>query len=480
MSRVRGAGTLLWGLLLLAAGALLLAHNLGYAVPIWSGVARYWPAILIVWGLFKLADFYRQRQSGGAGPLFSAGEVALLVLIILAGSAITIAANISPELGDLFHLRVGDIDIWDITGNSYEYAEHHETEARSDSTIEIINRYGAVDVAPSETDRIIVDVKKTVLASNQEEADRLSKTLNFSVNDQGSGYRIVAGFESGQDGGRGRRFKTSLSVRVPKRASLRIDNRNGSVTVAGLIGNQTITKLQNRNGSVEVTNVKGGATIQNSFANVEVRSITGALELHNRNGGVDVANIGEAAKISTSFASTVAKNIGGDLEIDSRNGSVDVDSVKGNATIATSYASINVSNVQGAVRTTGRNNSVEVEHASGDVSVETSYQSVSIRDAKGAITVNSRNGDVLVSLPQAPKQDISVSTAYSSVTLELPAASAFSIDARTRFGQIHSGFAELSVGGSDPQRSVNGRVGQGGPNIKIDTRNGDIHLDRRG
>src|SRR5207247_756693 len=80
--------------------------------------------------------------------------------------------------------------------------------------------------------------------------------------------------------------------------------------------------------------------------NVEVRSITGALELHNRNGGVDVANIGEAAKISTSFASTVAKNIGGDLEIDSRNGSVDVDSEKGNATIATSYASINVSNVQ--------------------------------------------------------------------------------------------------------------------------------------
>src|SRR5262245_32893722 len=159
MSRIRSSGTLLWGFILLAAGGLLLLRNLGYPIPLWSGIALYWPAVLILWGLFKLIDYFRFKNSEVQRPLFSGGEVVMLILIILAGSAITIASNINPNIDDIFH--VANIDIWDITGNSFEYTEHHETEARPGATIEISNRFGAVDVSPAETDRITVDVKKT-------------------------------------------------------------------------------------------------------------------------------------------------------------------------------------------------------------------------------------------------------------------------------------------------------------------------------
>ena len=43
MSIRRSAGGVFWGLVLIAVGGLLLARNLGYPIPIWASIARYWP-----------------------------------------------------------------------------------------------------------------------------------------------------------------------------------------------------------------------------------------------------------------------------------------------------------------------------------------------------------------------------------------------------------------------------------------------------
>ena len=173
MSVHRSAGVIFWGLTLVTIGALLLARNMGYPVHIWPYVVRYWPALLIAWGLLKFVDYFRFRHAGENRPLFSGGEVALLILVIFAGSAITTAANVSPELGNIFD--IGDIDLWDITGNNFTYDQHREEAAMAGSEIEIVNLFGDVEVRPAETDRIAVDVKKTVRAANREEADRLEQ-----------------------------------------------------------------------------------------------------------------------------------------------------------------------------------------------------------------------------------------------------------------------------------------------------------------
>ena len=54
-----------------------------------------------------------------------------------------------------------DFDFWDITGSTFTYNEHHELTAKPGSTIRIFNLYGAVNVTPSDTDTIVVDVEKT-------------------------------------------------------------------------------------------------------------------------------------------------------------------------------------------------------------------------------------------------------------------------------------------------------------------------------
>src|SRR5438128_8642775 len=115
----------------------------------------------------------------------------MLIFVIFAGSAMTTAANISPEIGQFFNFSP-DFDFWDITGSTYQYAEHHEQAVTPGATIKIYNLYGSVDVKPGDGDKIIVDVEKHVRASSKEEADRASQDFTFSIKDDGGSYRIVS------------------------------------------------------------------------------------------------------------------------------------------------------------------------------------------------------------------------------------------------------------------------------------------------
>jgi hypothetical protein len=105
---------------------------------------------------------------------------------------------------------------------------------------------------------------------------------------------------------------------------------------------------------------------------------------------------------------------------------------------------------------------------------------VNIQDARGAITVTSRNGDLRLSLVRPPEKDIAITARYGNVTLGLPTTSSFSVDARTEFGQVYSEFEGVSTSSSRRERSLSGRVGQGGPQITVTLRNGDIRLEKRG
>src|SRR5215470_14965119 len=213
MSVHRSAGAIFWGLTLVAIGGLLLASNLGYPIHLWPYIVRYWPALLIVWGLLKFVDYFRLRHAGDNRPLFSGGEVALLIFVIFAGSAITTAANVSPDLGNIF--EIGDIDLWDITGNSYTFDEHQESTVLAGSEIEIANYFRNVEIKPTNSDSVILDVKKTVRASSREEAERLEKDFTFSITNNGSRYRIASNKDNGGFAEHSiprQRFKSSLII----------------------------------------------------------------------------------------------------------------------------------------------------------------------------------------------------------------------------------------------------------------------------
>jgi DUF4097 and DUF4098 domain-containing protein YvlB len=455
MSRPRSAGSFFWGLILIAAGSIFLLKNLGYDVPVWTGIARWWPALLIVWGLIKLIDYARLKRAGETGPLFGAGEVVLLIVVIMSGTALTAAANMSPDFASLFEMA--DINIFDITGNSYHFTEHYEQDVPSASSIEIINRYGNVEVVPAETDRIVVDVDKTVIAHNEAEAAEHSKVLMYSIVQEGSRYRVISNYNRDENRGRGRRFKTSLVVRVPKRSAIVLDNRNGAVDVSGLTGDQKIT---------------------NSFGKVTLTGIVGAVSISNRNDTVAVDGIEGETTIFNEFGNVEARNVTGTFELRHRNGNVEVEAVKGDARISSAFGSIDVKDVQGALSVSARNTSVEVSRVENDVVVDNQFQSIELDSIKGSVKVSNKNGNVDIRYTEPPRGNIQVNSQFGDVTVALPASSNFSIDAKTRFSPVSSDFSELRLTDDHERNTITGQVGTGGPEIRIENRNGSIRIEK--
>jgi hypothetical protein len=85
----RRRGSLVGALLLITIGALFLASNLLPEWDVWPFMSRYWPVILIIWGLGKLWDALRAPAAPGGAP--SGGHtgaiVAILLLVIFIGFA---------------------------------------------------------------------------------------------------------------------------------------------------------------------------------------------------------------------------------------------------------------------------------------------------------------------------------------------------------------------------------------------------------
>jgi hypothetical protein len=453
MSRPRSAGSFFWGFILIGVGMIFLFKNLGYEIPIWTGVARYWPVLLILWGIIKLFDYTRWKKAGEPGPLFGAGEIVLLIIITLSGTALSAAANMGPDFSTFFD-GVG-INIAEMTGKNYQYSEHYEKDVPSGSSIEIINRYGAVEVTASDEDRISVDVAKTIVASNENEAEELSKEFVYSIVEEAGRYRVISNYNRDQNRLRGRRFKTSLTVRVPKKSTLSINNRYGTVEVTDLIGDQQI---------------------DNGFGATMLSRISGAVEIKSRNERVVVEDITGMTKISNEFGNVEARRVAGKLDLTHRNGNIDIEEIKGDTKVKNEFGSITAKNVQGSFAADARMTSIEVTQVENNVTIENQFQYVTLEDVKGAISVENRNGNVEIRYVEPPRNNIRVKNRFGEVKLVLPASSSFSMDARTRFSSVSTDFEELNRRDGPERNSLTGQVGSGGPEILIDNANGNIHV----
>lgn len=77
------------GLILVVIGILALLHNLRPDFHLWRVVGRYWPVLLILLGLAKLLDYSQQNRNTDSRSRLAAGSVALLIVLIVFGVALS-------------------------------------------------------------------------------------------------------------------------------------------------------------------------------------------------------------------------------------------------------------------------------------------------------------------------------------------------------------------------------------------------------
>ena len=117
---------------------------------------------------------------------------------------------------------------------------------------------------------------------------------------------------------------------------------------------------------------------------------------------------------------------------------------------------------------------ITVEECTGDARLETGAGSIDVKGTDGALDLESGAGSVNVH--GTPKHDWHVRVGAGSIHLKVPRASSFDLDASSGFGavSIAGGF---KVDGAVSSRRVQGKVGNGGPTVELNSGAGTISID---
>lgn len=85
-----------------------------------------------------------------------------------------------------------------------------------------------------------------------------------------------------------REARIDLTVNVPKKMDMRIDDGSGSIDVESIIGNLTI---DDGSGEIEIRDIAGNVTVHDGSGGIDVINIGGSLTVSDGSGGIDIDRV---------------------------------------------------------------------------------------------------------------------------------------------------------------------------------------------
>jgi hypothetical protein len=135
---------------------------------------------------------------------------------------------------------------------------HKEYTAGPNTTLDISNKYGDVNVETSDQNQVVINVKVTVELPNREKAEKLLSYIDvmFSENDNTISAKTVIDEKFNFSGwGDSRRFSINYTVKMPSRLNLTLANRYGNTDLDEIGG---LVKLDIKYGNLTADNFKRG------------------------------------------------------------------------------------------------------------------------------------------------------------------------------------------------------------------------------
>lgn len=448
-------GSIFWALTLIGIGILFLYQNFNPAVRPWQLIAKYWPLLIIFWGLSKLVDYFHSRAHPdvAAPSLFSAGEVILLIIVLILGTLLS-KTLLRPSGEWPAFLGMSDQQFADLFYNSYTFTQKVSQDVKGSPHLLIVNRRGNVDIRGSDQPNIGAVIQETIWAQNESSAKRIADRLKFHFSENGGQYELGSNLDTLPHSGR--TVRLDMSLRVPGPTSAEVTDNDGDVIVSDLKGNQTLTT---RHGDVHASNIEGVLRIHKSRGATSVHKIVGNVEIEGRGGDITVRNITGSATIEGNFSGAARfEDIARSLRYDSSRTNLAVQKLAGELTMD-----------MGNLSASGVN---------GPFEVSTRDKDIDLKNFKYNVKIVNTNGDVHLQTVIPPTHSIDVNLKRGDITLSLPAASSFQIDAVSHNGDVSSEFPGLKVSKEPPSPSIRGNYGRNGPLIRLLSTYGGIHLER--
>ena len=437
-------------LLLIALGALLLARTLYPDLALLDYISKYWPLILIGWGVLRIIEILAWSSSSKPLPArgLSGGEWVLIVFLCLFGASLHTVQGISNWWPD--HVQFNGFDVFD--GERYEYPVSEEKACSKTPHVLIEDFRGDAKIngidAAAGADMVKVTGHKTIRGLGQKEADKNNDTTPLEIT--GDANNVVIRLHPEQTGSN--RISGTLEINVPKGSSVEVHGRNGDLEVNDITGAVAITS---DNAGVRLKNIGGDARVDLRRSDViHMSAVKGAVQIKGHGSDIELEDIGGEVSIDGAYTGTTElRKLAKPVHFTGTQTDYNIESVPGQVTMT--LGDFTASKVTGPTHLTGRSRDVEISDFTGPLDVTIERGDMVLRPALplGHIQAHSRSGDI---------------------RLALPAGAQFTLNASTDNGDVSNPFGGgLKLETSGRRGTLQGAVGSGSA-IELGTQRGDI------
>ncbi len=434
---------------LIVFGVLFLLGNLGYLS--WGRLgylfSRYWPVLIILWGLIKLAEHFDAQRQGYRPRGIGFGGVMLLIFLVLCGLGASAAWHYRGVISDEIPI---DDPGWRLTfGNPYNYTDQLQQAFPAGASLRVVSDRGEVRLIAWDENNIKVLVQKKVVADSQSDADKVNAATRPTITVAGDQVTVNANTASGNH-----RVDTNLEIYLPRKAAADIATARGKVEVRDRNGD---LRISNSHGDVELGNILGNVTMNMRGGSVRADGLHGDLSLDGRLGDVTVENVQGSVRLTGDYFGTtrLAKITNSVHFLSSR---TDMEMAKLDGDLVLESDDLRASSLAGPTRVITRSKGIRLDSFTGNVHIEDT------------------NSDIELTPGKLPLGSFQITNRRGSIHLVLPANAAFQLEAHTTQGEISSDFSGVDVQSRARGAQATGAIGGGGPQIQLSTDRGDIEI----
>jgi hypothetical protein len=439
-------------IVLITVGVLLLLANTG--VLTWTRLdflfERYWPVLIIFWGVIKLFEYFIARQRGYAAPGIGAGGVVLIVFLVLFGLGLT---GVHHAVGDWNH-AFGDWN-WNWSGNTYDMGtDEAQQPIKPGATVQVASTSGDISINTWDQNQIKVVAHRRVAAENQTDAKSVADATRISITANAAGDRVTVDSATGPLSVSRYNVTNSFEIFVPRNVAVDLTTRRGDIAV------------HSRTGTVKAASARG---------NINIEDVTGNAELTAHRGDLRIDRISGDVSVSGSFGNAEITGIDGAVRLDADvTGSLHMAKISKGLQFTSSRTDLHIARLEGELSIDGSD--LHASQTSGPLTLTTRSKNIRLDDVSGDLRVTTSNGSVNISASKLPLGNIEVNDHRGEVQLMLPARSNFYLQATTTHGDIQSDFGGLNTMNQSRVSTATGSVGNGGPRVQVITDGGDIQI----
>ena len=195
---------------------------------------------------------------------------------------------------------------------------------------------------------------------------------------------------------------------------------------------------------------------QSGSGDETIDGVTGTVDANSGSGGLKLTHIGSEVHARTGSGDIELTDIHGAAQATAGSGSIRAEGVAGGFTASSGSGDVRLQ-----------------ETAPGDVEIGTGSGEVTVKGANGAVKVQTGSGGVTVD--GNPAGEWRLRTGSGDVAVVLPPTASFNLVAHTGSGSIDSTHT-IAVQGKIGPRSLEGKVGNGGPTVELSTSSGSIQI----